>query len=201
MASSAALGKFSISADGARVLSGFNGTPNSFSPSQSFTDACVLSASVAHIVGSWEGYLEGVLREFVSKTRVNAHRRAWTLIVQYEALVDKMASELNTPNWDKCRDLVLSVTGMDVYPSWIWTAKFTNQTDTKSFFDGILRVRHSFAHGFPIPRDVPGLASPGVIDPAYVADAIACMEFFAETTDRLLEHELTHRHACRTGWS
>lgn len=201
MASSAAFSKFSASIAGARVLAGFNGSQSSSSSSQAFTDACVLSAGVAQGVGCWEGYLEAVLREFVSKTRVQAHRRAWTLIVQFEALVDKMASDLNTPNWDKCRDLLLNVTGMDVYPSWIWAPKFTNQTDTKAFFDGILKVRHSFAHGFPVPRDVPGLAVPGTLDPAYVADAIACMEFFAQTTDTLLEHELTHRHGCTSGWS
>lgn len=105
MASSAAFSKFSASIAGARVLAGFNGSQSSFSSSQPFTDACVLSAGVAQGVGCWEGYLEAVLREFVSKTRVQAHRRAWTLIVQFEALVDKMASDLNTPNWDKCRDV------------------------------------------------------------------------------------------------
>src|SRR5687767_6715987 len=105
MAFSAAFSKFSASVAGARVLAGFNGSPSGSSPSQAFTDACLLSAGVAQGVGCWEGYLEAVLREFVSKTRVQAHRRAWTLIVQFEALVDKMASDLNTPNWEKCRDL------------------------------------------------------------------------------------------------
>lgn len=198
---SASQSKFGLSIAGARVLSGFYGSASAASTSQTITDACLLSASIAQAVGCWEGYLEAVLREFVSKTRVQAHRKAWTLIVQFESVVDKMVSELNTPNWDKCRELVLSVTGMDAYPSWIWTPRFTNQTDTKAFFDGILTVRHSFAHGFPIPANIPGLAVPGVLDPAYVADAVACIHFFVDTTDRLLEHELTHRHGCASGWA
>ena len=201
MASSVAFNKFSASVAGARVLAGFNGSASVSSPSQVFTDMCLLSAAIAQGVGCWEGYLEAVLREFVSKTRVQAHRRAWTLIVQFEALVDKMASDLNTPSWDKCRDLLLSITGMDVYPSWIWPAKFANQTDTKAYFDGILKVRHSFAHGFPVPNDIPGLIVPGTLDPTYVADAISCLEFFAQKTDALLEHELTHRHGCTSGWN
>lgn len=198
---SAAHAKFSASVAGARVLAGFHGSASTASPTQAFTDACLLSAAVAHGVGCWEGYLEAVLREFVSKTRVQAHRRAWTLIVQFEALVDKMAAELNTPGWDKCRELILNVTGMDVYPSWIWKAKFSNQTDTKSFFDGVLKVRHSFAHGFPVPNNIPGLAVPGALDPAFVDDALSCLQFFVDKTDSLLEHELTHRHGCASGWN
>ena len=146
---------------------------------QAFTDECLLRAAIAHAVGCWEGYIEGALPEFVSKTRVQAHRRAWTLIVQFESLVDKLTRDLNTPNWEKSRELILNVTGMDPYSSWIWAPRFANQTDTKAFFDGILQVRHSFAHGFPVPSGVPGLAVPGKLDVAYVNDAVTCLDFFA----------------------
>jgi len=57
-------------------------------------------------------YLEDVLKEFVSKTRVQAQRRAWTLIVQFESLVQKLTAELNTPSWEKARELII-ITGMD----------------------------------------------------------------------------------------
>ena len=139
--------------------------------------------------------------EFVSKTRVQAHRRAWTLIVQFESLVNKLAADLNTPTWDKSRELILNITGMDPYASWIWPPRFSNQIDTKAFFDGVLQVRHSFAHGFAVPTSVPGLQIPGQLDAGYVADATTCLEFFAVTVDGLLEHELTHRHGCAAGWN
>lgn len=114
---SAALGKFKAALVGARVLASFNGAVSGASAEQAITDRWVLSAAVAQSVGCWEGFLEAVLREFVSKTRVQAHRKAWTLIVQFESIVDKMAADLNTPNWDKSRDLILSITGMDPYRS------------------------------------------------------------------------------------
>lgn len=198
---SAAHTKFHTLAAGVQVLASFHGSPSPASANQAFVDEICLKAAVANAVGCWEGYVEGVLREFVSKVRVQAHRRSWTLIAQYEALVDKMAADLNTPNWDKARDLTITVTGMDPYPSWIWAPRFSNQNDTKNFLDGVLKVRHAFAHGFSVPNDVPGLIVPGVLDPTYVADALACLKFFVDKTDHLLEHELTHRHACSSGWN
>lgn len=198
---SAALTKFRASVVGANVLGGFAGAPSVASPSQQFTDQTLLKGAVALAVGCWEGYLEDVLKEFVSKTRVQAHRRSWTLIVQFESLVQKLTAELNTPSWEKARDLIIIITGMDPYASWIWGPRFTNQNDTQAFMKGVMDVRHSFAHGYTTPQSVPGLATPGVLDTAYLGDAVACLTFLAETTDRLLEHELTHRHSCVSGWA
>jgi hypothetical protein len=198
---SASFAKFGESIVGAQVLASFSGTASTVSRDQTLTDRSLLQAAIAQAVGCWEGYIEGVLPEFISKTRVQAHRKAWTLIVQFESLVDKLTKDLNTPNWEKCRELVLNVTGMDPYSSWVWAPRYTNQTDTKSFFDGILTVRHSFAHGFTVPTNIAGLTTPGVLDVTYVSDAITCLTFFAGKTDELLQHELTHRHGCAAGWN
>lgn len=198
---SVALTKFGASSVGAHVIAGFAGTASAASPNQQFTDQVLLKGAVALAVGCWEGYLEDVLKEFVSKTRLQAHRKAWTLIVQFESLVQKLTAELNTPSWEKARELILNVTGTDPYASWIWTPKFTNQTDTQAFVKGIMDVRHSFAHGYPTPAGIRGLAVAGTLDPAYLLDAVACLTFLAQKTDQLLEHELTHRHGCATGWT
>lgn len=200
MPASAALNNFTASLNGARVLLAFEGASSAPSSDQRFTDSVVLSASIAYGVGCWEGYLESVVREFVAKVRVQSHRRAWTLITQYEVLVDIKAKELNTPNWERARDFVLELIGVDVYSSWIWAPKFSSQQDTKAFFDGVMHMRHAFSHGFPAPASVPGLSTSGKLDGAYASAAIDCLEFFASTTDRLLEHELKHRHGCVSGW-
>ncbi|MDH0049257.1 HEPN domain-containing protein [Comamonas terrigena] len=198
---SAALTKYRRTIVGAHVLGSFAGSVCAISPTQQFTDQALLKAGIANAVGCWEGYLEEVLKEFVSKTRVHVHRRAWTLVVQFESLVQKLTADLNTPSWEKARELILNVTGMDPYASWIWAPRFANQTDTQAFMKGILDVRHSFAHGYTTPNNVPGLATPGVLDAAFLADAVDCLSFLAKTTDDLLEHELTHRHSCANGWA
>jgi hypothetical protein len=198
---SVALAKFDAARLGAAVLQSHAGKPSIASADQQFVDQTCLRAAIAMSVGCWEGSIEAALREFVSKTRVQAHRKAWGLIAQFETIVDKMASDLNTPSWERTRDLLIILTGMDPYSSWVWSPRFSNQTDTKQFFDGVMSVRHAFAHGFAIPSTVPGLATPGILDVAYVTDALECIRFFAATTDQLLEHELCHRHGCLTGWS
>lgn len=198
---SSALTKFTASVNGAKVLHSLAGTASAQSPSQDFTDQTLLRAAVAQSVGCWEGYLEEVMKEFVGKTRLQAHRRAWTLIIQFESLVAKMTNELNTPSWEKARELILNITGMDPYSSWIWRPRFTSQNDTQAFVKGIMDVRHSFAHGFATPTTVAGLLTPGQLDAAYVADVFSCLEFLVSTTDTLLLHELTHRHGCSTGWT
>jgi len=123
------------------------------------------------------------------------------LIAQFETIVDKMTSDLNTPNWEKTRELLINITGMDPYSSWIFQPKYNNQNDTKQFFDGVMAVRHAFAHGFAIPAGIYGLSTPGLLDVTYVSEALECIKFFAETSDSLLEYELTHRHGCMTGWN
>ncbi|MGB8842461.1 MAG: hypothetical protein WCC64_15485 [Aliidongia sp.] len=198
---SLALVKFRTMNVGTAVLRSYAGSPSAACRDQHFIDQTCLKGAIAFTVGCWEGYIEAALREFVSKVRVQAHRRAWTLIAQFEAIVDKRATDLNTPNWDKTRELLVEITGMDPYTSWTWTPKFTNPADTKIFFDGVMSVRHAFAHGFEIPTNIPGNPLIGALEINYVEDAIRCVEFFAETTDHLLGHELSHRHNCASGWS
>jgi len=196
-----ALSRFSQARIGADILKSYSGQASLASTDQNLVDQTCLKAAIALAVGCWEGYIEAALREFVSKTRVQTHRKAWGLIAQFETIVDKMVSELNTPTWEKTRELLINLTGMDPYPSWIFLAKYGNQNDTKQFFDGVMAVRHAFAHGFAIPANVFGLGTPGVLDTTYVTEALDCIKFFAEKTDQLLEHELTHRHGCLTGWN
>jgi len=198
---SIALARFHAARVGAEILKSYSGAPIPSFNDQFLVDQTCLKAAISQAVGCWEGYVEGALREFVSKTRVQAHRKAWGLIAQFETIVDKMASDLNTPSWEKTRELLITLTGMDPYASWVFLPKFTTPTDTKQFFDGVMSVRHAFAHGFPIPANVNGLATPGVLDIAYVEVALNCIIFFAERTDQLLEHELTHRHGCQAGWN
>lgn len=199
--SSAANSKYQQSIIGTRILSSFYGTTSPACADQQNINQECLKAAIAHIVGCWEGYVEAVIQEFVAKTRIQANARAWPLIVQFEAMVQNAAKELNTPNWDRTRNLLILISGVDPYASWIWAPKFTNQQDTKEFFDGIMNVRHAFAHGFTVPSNIKGLSATGSLDLNYINDTINFFAFMVDIIDQLLEHELHHKHNCRSGWN
>lgn len=199
MPASLASQSFNKAMASAKILASFVGQPSA-GHGQQDCDQALHMASVACAVGAWEGYLEGALVEFVAKTRVHAHSKAWPLIVQFEVMVRKVVTDLNTPSWEKAREVLSRVTGVDPYASWVWVPKFASQTDTKEFFDGLMSVRHAFAHGFPVPSDIRALSNSPILTPAYVADVFDCLSFFVATTDGLLEHELKHKHDCKAGW-
>jgi hypothetical protein len=198
---STSLARYTTAATGARILLAYAGSNSNITGDQALIDQTCLKASVAQCVGCWEGYIEGVLSEFISKIKLQSHTQVWGLITQFEVMVGKKAAAFNTPSWEKTRELLMEITGMDPYTSWVWSPKFANQTDTKDFFKEIMEVRHSFAHGFDTPIHIQSLTVRGVLDPTFVSDAIDCLDFFVRKTDQLLEHELTHRHKCRSGWS
>ena len=59
--------------------------------------------------------------------------------------------KFNTPNWDNTRTYLITATGYDPLPDWTWKAAKLSAADVKDFLDEVLRVRHSFAHGFSLP--------------------------------------------------
>lgn len=191
---------FSTSIIQADILYALPKGAHSINDQENVEQAC-FKAAIAYAVGCWEGYVEEALKEFVAKTRIAAKsRRSWHLISQFEYMVNKMTSELNTPSWDKVRELMLSVAGIDPNPSWVFEPLFANNQATKEFFDGLMKVRHSFAHGFSIPNDLSELKKKGVLDEDYVEKSILCLKHLVKKTDQLLEHELLHRHNCYEGW-
>lgn len=196
---SLAHGKFSESLEQAYILVGLstNSTQSIFSAQK--TELACLQAAIACSVGCWEGYIENALKEFVSKTKLGI-RRPWQLIAQFEYIVEKITAELNTPSWDKVRETMLTVAGIDPNPAWTFTPFFQNQQTTKDFFDGIMKVRHSFAHGFSVPHGIPGVVTPGMLDQNYAITALSCIAYMAHKTDKLLEHELIYRHNQPAGW-
>ena len=108
-------------------------------------------AYLASLVAVWEAYLNELARNFYQAT-------AHPLRVDYHAMyeVARMASEramerFNTPNWENARNFLIAATGYDPISDWTWLRRGLGVQDVRERLNQILRVRHSFAHGFAIP--------------------------------------------------
>jgi hypothetical protein len=108
-------------------------------------------AYLTSLVAVWDAYLKELARAFYQET-------AMPLRVDYHAMheVVRMAGEraierFNTPNWENARNFLIATTGYDPISDWTWPRRGMGVQDVKERLNQILRVRHSFAHGFAIP--------------------------------------------------
>lgn len=180
-----------------KTLCEFYSHTNNASTNQEKIECACLNASIACVIGVWEGYIENVLVEFVEKSK--PPKKPWGLTTQFEYVVKKMTTDLNTPSWEKVRELVISVSGIDPISVWIYPPKFVNPQASKEFFDDALKVRHSFAHGFKTPINITGSHS-GNVDKGYADLLINFIEHISLETDKLLGHELTVKYGRVHGW-
>lgn len=108
-------------------------------------------ASLAAAVAAWEGYVIETVRGFFAAVAdpVAPAFNALHTVAQRNAEI--ALSRFNTPNWENSRDLLARTTGYDPINDWTWPARTMSGPQLKERLNQILQVRHSFAHGFPIP--------------------------------------------------
>lgn len=110
-----------------------------------------LHASLAAYVAGWDAYLNGVVREFIDRTSYPFDIDYSTVHARLSEFVEGTLARFNTPNWENSRELLVKCTGYDPINDWNWPRALMNSNETREYLNEVLRVRHSFAHGFSIP--------------------------------------------------
>jgi hypothetical protein len=120
-------------------------------------------AGVVLTVAAWQAYVEKVVAEALDI--INAEMRdplaaspAWavhTFQLRRAAILNAV-KKFNTPDDVKVRDLFQDSFGFSPWPCWAWRQgpRQWTETETRNRTNIWLRVRHSIAHGFPLPGDV-----------------------------------------------
>lgn len=120
-----------------------------------------LHAALAAVVSAWEAYVEAIVIEALDIVARGATPGELALVVLLKQEAVRAAEKFNTPNAENCRDLVLRFTGLDAFPVLSSPRLGLAAHPARERLNQILKVRHSFAHGFPIP-DYPWTIRAGV---------------------------------------
>ncbi|MGE8234732.1 MAG: hypothetical protein ACN6PQ_00485 [Stenotrophomonas indicatrix] len=117
--------------------------------------AILLHAALAAHVAAWDAYIKAV----VMKKYHSVGRDQDAGYAQLRSIAEDRAKEaakkLNTPNADNVRGFFLQCSQFDPWPNWA-NIKFGSEVlpsslNVRERVDQVLKVRHSFSHGFPMP--------------------------------------------------
>ena len=108
-------------------------------------------SALATFVAGWEAYIEELVRNFFDITANPLDPLFHAVHSIAKNAAERALKQFNTPNSDNSRNLLVQYTGYDPINDWVWSRRSMNALATRQMLNDILQVRHSFAHGFPIP--------------------------------------------------
>ena len=146
-------GEFFLARTRVRLLVSAARHPPTGSIAEAHKESC-LHAALAGFVASWEAYLERLVREVQQQIADPSHARLSAILALLKPISEREVKRFNTPNAENARNLLIDHTGYDPINDWHWPKETLTGPQTRTRLDEILRVRHSFAHGFPIPTDI-----------------------------------------------
>lgn len=109
-------------------------------------------AALAAHVAAWEAYLEQLVSDFYQSISALPTPTMQPLYAIAKDCADSALGKFNTPNFENSRALLVRFTGYDPYADWVWPSRSLGAIQINAQLTEILKVRHSFAHGFSMPQ-------------------------------------------------
>lgn len=159
---SPAANAFDLAAQRGRTLSALAANPN-LRPLSRSDRRVYLHASLASYVAAWESYVERVAANFFTEIADPHASRFFALHTLLQSRMERSAKKFNTPNWENAREFLLAHTGYDPINDWTWPARNMSGPALRLRLNEILQVRHSFAHGAPMPSFVWNVSQAGEV--------------------------------------
>lgn len=194
--------EFAAARTSARLLIAAAGHPPTASPLELHKASC-LHAALAMLVAAWEAYLERLVREVQQEISDTSQVRLSAVLSLLKIITEKQVKLFNTPNADNARALLYGHTGYDPINDWHWPSKNMSGIQTRNRLDEVLRVRHSFAHGFPIPTDIQWAKnrnSPGTLNIKALKAVDGFLSHMVKITDSGMTRHLSTVFSLTTTW-
>lgn len=161
-----------------------------------------LHAALASAVSAWEGYVESITLEAIDAVATGASQDVLLLTSLLRTEAKRSIEKFNTPNAENCRDLLFRFTGFDAFP-YMSSRRIGLQANlARVRLNEILRVRHAFAHGFPIPA-FSWTTRYGIqnrLTKRAVSEASALIDDFVANIDRELATYIRTAYPLRVVW-
>lgn len=159
------------------------------------------AAFVAEVAG-WNAYignLVGCFYQIIANPTDAQYQSVHTLA---NGSAERNLRRFNTPNSDNTRTLLVECTGYDPWPDWNWPAARLSPLEMRQRLDEVLKVRHSLAHGSPMPGYDWTQSPSGVarLDLQSVRWTQAFFRRLVEATDNGLTIYISRSYGIRTFW-
>lgn len=169
-------------------------------------------AGVVLIVAAWQAFNEKVLTEALDAISANLQNPAapapsWALQTfnMRRAQIATAIKKFNTPNDINTRDLYTEALGFNPWPSWEWRQgrRQWDSGEVRRRTNTWVLVRHSIAHGFDLPNDVPWLRGNNGSARLTLGLLQECRAHFVHLTSRIdtaFSDHLVNRHNLPRPW-
>jgi len=171
-------------------------------------------AGVVLTVAAWQAYIEKVLKEglghiqkHIANPPSGGPPPAWALsgfLVRATAIKNSIR-QFNTPNSENVQRLFKESLEFDPWPSWTWHVSRRNwdSIECRNRTNVWLRIRHSIAHGFDLPDDVPWIQGDNGTARLTLSLLEGCRKHFdhlAKQTDKAFSDHLRDHHGTLAPW-
>jgi hypothetical protein len=171
-------------------------------PSNLETKYSYYHAALAVYVSGWDAYINNIIAEFFNITSdpLNSKYQLMHELARLHSI--KKLAKFNTPNWENTRILLTECTGFDPMTHWQWTRRGKNIHESKELLNEILKIRHSFAHGFIMPAFSWNQSNTGVprLTKKNIEDIEAFFKHLVNSTDTGLSTHIQSSYGVLTAW-
>ena len=108
-------------------------------------------AALTAYVAAWDAYINNLVLDFYDEIDNPSNPEFQAIYAISRRATEQALARFNTPNAENTRNLLQQYTGYDPFNDWVWTRKSMGGLQVRERLNEILRVRHSFAHGFAMP--------------------------------------------------